>query len=180
MVGLAQECAASYVCTTVPPCTSNLCMPAELVEQAELLGGPDVVVAAWQRLAYPHITLTVAPGARAADSMHLPARLAAAPAASTSAAGTGAAAAAAPASVAAAVGAGVGTVPTAAAAAVVTVAEAGAALVVAGAARTIMTAVDGPASDAGASGGACGTSADVYRLQLQEPVVVTGQLLAFT
>jgi hypothetical protein len=44
--------------------------------QAELLASPDSVTAAWQQLPYPHITLVVGPGAAAADSNLLPARVA--------------------------------------------------------------------------------------------------------
>lgn len=44
--------------------------------QAELLAAPEAVTAAWQQLPYPHITLAVAKGAKAADSLLLPGRVA--------------------------------------------------------------------------------------------------------
>jgi hypothetical protein len=51
-------------------------LPWSELLQAELLAGPDSVTAAWQQLQYPHITLMVGPGAAAADSNLLPARVA--------------------------------------------------------------------------------------------------------
>ncbi|KAF6265093.1 hypothetical protein COO60DRAFT_1697947 [Scenedesmus sp. NREL 46B-D3] len=50
--------------------------PEVTAAQVELLAGPDSVTAAWQQLAYPHITLVVGRGASAADSNLLPARVA--------------------------------------------------------------------------------------------------------
>ena len=44
--------------------------------QVELLSGPDAIIKTWEKLAYPHITLSVAQGYNAVDSNQLPGRVA--------------------------------------------------------------------------------------------------------